>query len=60
MQVNWHELQKAGEAAIICSWEYWLGKTSKLKANSTFELVGNVAKLVVKKFSKKENSNVAK
>lgn len=40
--------------ALFSLWEYWLGKTEKTKANSTWELAGYLVKSTIQKLIKEK------
>jgi len=41
-------------------WEYWLGKTKKLAANSSWELIENIGAWVIRRYFRKGKSNMEK
>lgn len=52
---SWHQAMILGIALIMGLLEFWLGKTDKLKAGSTLELIFNGVKVVLKAvFGKKQ------
>lgn len=55
--LNWHEIQKLIEGALIFAWEGWLGQTSKVKASSTYELVKFGFNFIGSKFKKGDSQN---
>lgn len=52
---SWHQAMILGIALIMGLLEFWLGKTDKLKAGSTLELIFNGVKVVLKALFGKKN-----